>query len=1040
MAASACKTEGRRRNRLSLTLMVLLFASFLINLAATDLSQLYLKNSLVPAQVNPSYQGPAGAPIELGPIGGPGKRMAIHTSFSFEASESQNYPNLFQTAAGNSGIRLELNNNVLALIISGEDANSPPNAIVLSETVHPGTAHTFELFAIQGRFIEAIFDGERLVAPVSPDFSTSDVRLGSGFDNSRNFSGTMGDIRFSSVQVGSIINFTILINEYFSYVFTAILIGIFLSIACYIDVKKTNMRDAKNLKQYLTNRRKQLDIFLCLASLLMCGASVFYFIISNYFSVQYELLRSELLAGFQSIPGARHFKNEFIIFVLLELVAIGALGLTWAASTVFNTSRFRHFQTWPIALLLAGFALLAAASTEGFVSRLMSAIALALAAIAVATGPFLKRLPEWPIAYALAYSLYVFRLPVRGLSTVHSWFSHLPQAGDTGRVLRSRTLKFSTFFVLVGILSTPMFAAWYPVEVPNDYMELTDFVPLMTTNGELRVDRDTLVNCLNSTNAANDGTTKPGTSATPASSDCQAAMTLPPDQRAELRAALQASGAWQSEAGRLLFHHAYLYVPAKHLLTYGFDGAVPYLYGYGNTIFHASLMQIAGGPSLSNYFLTFPFAEYAGIVAAAALVLGITGSATAAFVAFLLSISAFYMITYVPVFLAASFSPLRLFGLMIQIGAMAFFCASKSTVRYAVLPLSAAASLFWNREFGQIGAIGQALIIVAPYMALSLRHRILLMAALLASVAIASRYPGVSQDIVNTVGLSFFNISQQSIPKREFAWIMLYISIAQLALFALSMAFEGKDRALRLALIPVLALSLVKFVFNPAAPHFYIMCTLLWPVALIYLPWSNKARRNTGRTVLPLPYSAFVAVSTLIFAIQTCLSYQQNARDFRGRLIESFSRTPWTGLNETISFVAPEQPIRSRVTAIQSQMRMGDKVLFLSPFDHILSFYVNPQSFCGHFDLLTNFATYSVANAVSSCVSDATQLLVVYDKALEIPCPTDGLQEQPLCQQRAQMKHNLIRYKDELLPMLQPNGFDGDLVFYRRDRTVEVPR
>jgi hypothetical protein len=304
-------------------------------------------------------------------------------------------------------------------------------------------------------------------------------------------------------------------------------------------------------------------------------------------------------------------------------------------------------------------------------------------------------------------------------------------------------------------------------------------------------------------------------------------------------------------------------------------------------------------------------------------------------------------------------------------------------------------------------------------------------------VGIASFYPATSQDIVSTVGLSFFNFSMPSIAARDFGLFMLKVCAMQIALLALSMLFFGEARAFRLALVPVLALLLAKYVLNPSPPHYYIMCTLLWPILLIYLPWGRNLGSNLAYFSLPPLYAVLMFLGAVTYAARYAPLYENDSREFRSVFIKPFTKAPWTSLNETVSFVAPQQPIESRVTAIQSRIRPGDKVLLLSPFDHLLSFYVAPQSYCGHFDLMTNFVTKTVKGEILSCVNDAEHLLVVYDTALEVPCPTDALQMHPVCQSRASMKANLSRLRDEIAPMLELVGADGDLVFYRHDKPFD---
>jgi hypothetical protein len=134
--------------------------------------------------------------------------------------------------------------------------------------------------------------------------------------------------------------------------------------------------------------------------------------------------------------------------------------------------------------------------------------------------------------------------------------------------------------LLGAVLLSPAVTAWYPTVVPNDYYEVPDSFSI--NGGTSTLARDAVTACLVGRSTVG---------------ECAGT--------AQLQSSLVSSSYWQAAAGRTFFHHSYIYVPAKHLMTYGFDQAVPYLYGYGNTLFHALLMQWQGA-TLSAYFTTYP--------------------------------------------------------------------------------------------------------------------------------------------------------------------------------------------------------------------------------------------------------------------------------------------------------------------------------------------------------------------------------------------------------------------------------------------------
>ena len=68
-------------------------------------------------------------------------------------------------------------------------------------------------------------------------------------------------------------------------------------------------------------------------------------------------------------------------------------------------------------------------------------------------------------------------------------------------------------------------------------------------------------------------------------------------------------------------------------------------------------------------------------------------------------------------------------------------------------------------------------------------------------------------------------------------------------------------------------------------------------------------------------------------------------------------------------------------------MKPEDTLIFLSPFDHLMSFYANPEHYCGHFELITNLVTYEQNQQVINCARTAPNVLIVYDDAFNTSCP-----------------------------------------------------
>jgi hypothetical protein len=114
-------------------------------------------------------------------------------SMSVFAVSIRGFEDLFQTADGNAGARLELSKpdtNTLALIVG---SNRPPGYIpyVITRSFALNQWHTFDLRIDRNNHIIARFDGAQVVDQTEPtlSYAISDVALGSGLSGLRPFRG-----------------------------------------------------------------------------------------------------------------------------------------------------------------------------------------------------------------------------------------------------------------------------------------------------------------------------------------------------------------------------------------------------------------------------------------------------------------------------------------------------------------------------------------------------------------------------------------------------------------------------------------------------------------------------------------------------------------------------------------------------------------------------------------------------------------------------------------------------------------------------------
>ena len=501
--------------------------------------------------------------------------------------------------------------------------------------------------------------------------------------------------------------------------------------------------------------------------------------------------------------------------------------------------------------------------------------------------------------------------------------------------------------------------------------------------------------------------------------------------------AMHNNGVWIVQAGRLLFHHSYLFVPAVHFLKYGFDGNVAYLYGVGNTLFHAALLKITQ-PTLQSYFNTYPIAQYLGLILIAALIFVITQSYLAAITAFTTAVAAMYCISAETVFLAPGFSPLRYAGLSFQIATIFLALRGHSSFRLAALPAAFVLSFLWNTEYAFLGLVGQMLVLAAPSLKLTPTLRVGCLASMLIVPSIcwyAART--TNPDIIANVQVGFFGIGLPILPAKFYVGFLIVSGAAVAAMILLARQFPPTERDARLSLAPVTTLVAIKFLFNPALPHLFFAMVLVFPLIIAYVPWLAPSKRTgpsaPGRENLENELAMLVVASLVFF---TGPQYKAEKALFNTDHISYFNRFSWSSFGDPIATVMPPGPLNARIEALRSEMKMSPTVLLLSPFDHVLSFYTNPQRYCGNFELLTNLVFQADLDSIIACAKRHADLLVVYDDAIEMLCPNQSLHllyDMNGCKGKKLLKDTLREIMLALLPAATDLSKVGSLTFFRLD-------
>jgi len=145
----------------------------------------------------PEFSSLTQAPIDFGPVPyQDGDIVTIGLSFRGRPS-AQPHPNVFQTAPGSQGIRLEALGGGAGLIWT--DTGGVRRAWGFCLTCEPGIWHKIEITGVNGGFLRVDFDDEPTVFMngYGARFLTSSVKLGVGNSPDQVFAGKVTNFRFA---------------------------------------------------------------------------------------------------------------------------------------------------------------------------------------------------------------------------------------------------------------------------------------------------------------------------------------------------------------------------------------------------------------------------------------------------------------------------------------------------------------------------------------------------------------------------------------------------------------------------------------------------------------------------------------------------------------------------------------------------------------------------------------------------------------------------------------------------------------------------
>ena len=120
----------------------------------------------------------------------------INLKLRFRAKSTKGYPNLFQTAPINRGLRLEISGGAAALLVSDLSAPGGVRGIPLTNVFEVGRWYALEVEALNHSFVRAKLDGKLVASYTGTGLSmeTSELLVGGGFDQSRPFQGDIENI------------------------------------------------------------------------------------------------------------------------------------------------------------------------------------------------------------------------------------------------------------------------------------------------------------------------------------------------------------------------------------------------------------------------------------------------------------------------------------------------------------------------------------------------------------------------------------------------------------------------------------------------------------------------------------------------------------------------------------------------------------------------------------------------------------------------------------------------------------------------------
>jgi hypothetical protein len=244
---------------ITLLLALSILAVHLVNLSGLIRSNLPQVDDFIdnPETTSVSQVINGNTPIRLGKLEKT-ENAYFRLKLNFRLDNAEGFPNLFQTAAFNSGLRIEFNGTTAAIIVADSSVKEGCRVINLSNAINIGQWYKLEVVALNGGYVRVFLNEQNVVDASSTGISMamSQILVGGGFDKTRLFRGQIDNISLTkgnlspraATRVRNIPNSLHAVLSLISNV------GILISILLCLFIKKVNGTAGK-----VTNYFRSLD-------------------------------------------------------------------------------------------------------------------------------------------------------------------------------------------------------------------------------------------------------------------------------------------------------------------------------------------------------------------------------------------------------------------------------------------------------------------------------------------------------------------------------------------------------------------------------------------------------------------------------------------------------------------------------------------------------------------------------------------------------------------------------------------------------------